>query len=153
MDKQAKKNDSPAKKVGRPVKKINISRNGEGYTVFFERYTEACHKRAVSPTAVAVAIGENNNAASRWKSGVVPNGTVLVKLSEYLGVSVDYLLGNNLYDYTLQEREILDIFRVIPASQKHALLSVANKLKEEDACLNVSVGKKQIITEVNHNYV
>jgi transcriptional regulator with XRE-family HTH domain len=154
MDKPAKKNDNPAKKVGRPVKKINISRDGAGYTVFFERYMEACHKRAVSPTAVAVAIGENNNAASRWKSGVVPNGTVLLKLSEYLAVSVDYLLGNNSYDYSIQGKELIEIFMGLPESQKYALLSVAHKLKEQDTCLNVSLGKKQAAnTEINHNYV
>jgi len=43
----------------------------------------------------------------------------------------------------------LDIFRNLPASQKYALLSVANKLKEEDTCLDVSVKKKYLTnTEV-----
>jgi len=147
MNKSIEKTDSLTKKVGRPAKKAKIPGQDEGYTAFYNRYIEACHRRAVAPSAVAVAIGENNNAATRWKNGTMPTGDILLKLSEYLGVSTDYLLGNNIYDYTPQEREILDIFRVIPASQKHALLSVANKLKEEGACLNVSVGKKQIFTE------
>jgi len=154
MDKKAKKNENPVKKASKPVKKINNPHDKEEYTAFYTRYIEACHGRAVSPTAVAVAIGENNNAASRWKSGVVPNGAVLLKLSEYLAVSVDYLLGNNQYDYSIQAKELIEIFIGLPESQKYALLSVAHKLKEQDTCLNVSLGKKQAAnTEINHNYV
>jgi len=139
------------KKLGKPVKKADKPGEQEGFTAFYTRYIEACHRRTVSPTAVAIAIGEANNTSTRWKNGTVPNGTTLLKLSEYLGVSVDYLLGNNLYDYSLQDKELLEIFRGLPDSQKYALLSVAHKLKEEDTCLDVSV-KKKANTEVNHNY-
>jgi len=149
MNEIAKKIDESVKKVGRPTKKVAGPDDVDGFTVFYTRYVAACQKRAVSPTAVAIAIGENNSASTRWKNGTVPNGTTLLKLSEYLGVSVDYLLGNNLHDYSPQDRELLDIFRNLPASQKYALLSVANKLKEEDTCLDVSVKKKYLTnTEV-----
>jgi transcriptional regulator with XRE-family HTH domain len=152
MDKPVKKTDCPTKRVGRPAKKVGIAQAREGYTAFYTRYVEACRKRAVATSAVAIAIGENNSAANRWKNGVIPNAAVLLKLSEYLGVSMDYLMGNDIHVYTPEEREFLKIFRSLPASQKYALLSVANKLKEEDTCLDVSV-KKKTSTEVNHNYV
>jgi len=145
MDNPIKKERVPVKKKGKPVPK-------EGFTVFYTQYIEACTNRAVAPSAVAVAIGENASAANRWKNGVIPTGDVLLKLSEYLAVSIDYLMGNSLHVYTPQERELVDIFRNIPNSQKYALLSVANKLKEEDTCLDVTVKKKQATTEVNHNY-
>ena len=151
MNTIVKKFDKSAKKVGRPVKEADSPKTKEGLTVFYTRYVEACRKRAVATNAVAIAIGENNSAANRWKNGVIPNAAVLLKLSEYLGVSMDYLMGNDIHVYTPEERDFLKIFRSLPASQKYALLSVANKLKEEDTCLDVSV-KKKASTEVNHNY-
>jgi len=145
--------DKPVKKVGRPAKKAYKPDEKEEHTAFYGRYVEACRKRAVATSAVAIAIGENNSAANRWKNGVIPNATVLLKLSEYLGVSMDYLMGNDVHVYTPEEREFLKIFRSLLASQKYALLSVVNKLKEEDTYLDVSVKKKQVSnTEVNHNY-
>jgi transcriptional regulator with XRE-family HTH domain len=156
MNKIVKKYEKPVKKEVKPAKKVlkdvDKSDSTDGCTIFFNRYVEACHKRAVAPSAVALAIGENHSAANRWKNGVIPSGSVLLKLSEYLGVSIDFLMGNDLHVYTPEERDLLKIFRSIQASQKYALLSIANKLMEQDNCLDVVV-KKETNTEVKHNYI
>lgn len=138
------------KNVDESAQKKNDAYDQELAKVFFARYDDACKNRSISVSAAAKAIDEPSNAATRWKTATKPpHGGILQRLSKYLNVSVDYLLGNNLYDYSPQDKELLEIFRELPDSQKHALLSVAYKLKEDDTCLDVSVKKKQTtVTEV-----
>ena len=42
-------------------------------------------------SGVAAAVGLSNAAANGWKKGKIPNDTTLTKLSEYFGVTVEYL--------------------------------------------------------------
>ena len=61
---------------------------------FYESFLSLCAKEGKTPSGVAAAIGLSNAAASGWKKGKVPSDTTLAKLSEFFGVSVDVLLGN-----------------------------------------------------------
>lgn len=58
---------------------------------FYKRYCELCAKSGKSVSGVAAAVGLSNAAANGWKKGKVPNDTTLAKLSEYFGVTVEYL--------------------------------------------------------------
>lgn len=64
-----------------------------GEFVFYDRFVGLCKERGVSPSAVMVSIGLNKSNATFWKNGSIPKGDTLQKLSDYFGVSVDYLLG------------------------------------------------------------
>ena len=63
--------------------------------MFWEVFYKECQKQGTSPNAVCKAIGLSNAAATGWKSGTLPKADVLVKLADYLNVSVDYLLGRS----------------------------------------------------------
>lgn len=58
---------------------------------FYKRYCELCAKAGKSVSGVAAAVGLSNAAANGWKKGKIPNDTTLTKLSEYFGVTVEYL--------------------------------------------------------------
>lgn len=60
--------------------------------MFYDRFSELCKERSVSPSAVMVSIGLNKSNATFWKKGSIPKGETLQKLADYFGVSVDYLL-------------------------------------------------------------
>jgi transcriptional regulator with XRE-family HTH domain len=60
---------------------------------FYKRYCDLCAKAGMSASGVASAIGLSNAAANGWKKGKLPNDTTLAKLSEYFGVTVEYLKG------------------------------------------------------------
>lgn len=61
--------------------------------MFWETFYKICTSKNTSPNAVAKVIGVSSATCTHWKNGAVPNGETLVKLADYLSVSVDYLLG------------------------------------------------------------
>jgi len=78
------------------------------YFVFWERFYALCISKGTKPNPVAKEIGISSGILTRWKSeDTLPSGETLVKLADYLGCSVDYLLGRD----TSEE--------VIPASAFH----------------------------------
>lgn len=64
--------------------------------MFYDRFVELCKARGISPAAVTREIGLNNSSPTAWKRGAIPNSKTLQKLADYFGVSVDYLLAENL---------------------------------------------------------
>ena len=68
-----------------------------GNSAFWEVFYSECQKQGTSPNAVCKAIGLSNAAATGWKNGTLPKADVLVKVADYLNVSVDYLLGRTMF--------------------------------------------------------
>lgn len=60
---------------------------------FYSNFLEQCAKINLSPTAVAVAIGLSNAAATGWKKGKQPSDVTLQKLSDFFGCSISDLTG------------------------------------------------------------
>ena len=60
---------------------------------FYEKYQILCREIGKSTSFVANAIGLNNSSVTCWKRGSQPKAETIKKLSEYFGVSVDYLIG------------------------------------------------------------
>lgn len=61
--------------------------------MFWERFYTLCQRIGKKPNPVGKEIGLSSGIISKWKSGGIPNGETLMKLSSYFHVSVDYLLG------------------------------------------------------------
>lgn len=61
--------------------------------MFFDRLKELCDSKGISAYKACTDIGLNRAAVAKWKNGSQPNGTTAVKLADYFGVTVDYLLG------------------------------------------------------------
>lgn len=62
--------------------------------MFKENFIRICAEKGVSPTSVCVSIGLSSSVFSQWTENTVPRKTTLIKLANALGVTVDYLLGN-----------------------------------------------------------
>lgn len=62
--------------------------------MFWDTFFDECNKKGTTPNAVCKAIGLSNATATGWKNGTQPKADILVKIAEYLDVSVDYLLGH-----------------------------------------------------------
>ena len=61
--------------------------------MFFDRLKQLCDVKGISIYKAATSIGLNRSAATKWKTGTIPNGDTLTQLAELFGVSVGYLLG------------------------------------------------------------
>ena len=62
--------------------------------MFYNRYSLLCSQKGVSCSFVLQDLGLSTGNLKAWKDGRVPKQEILVKIAEYFGVSVDYLLGN-----------------------------------------------------------
>ncbi|EJV75613.1 transcriptional regulator [Bacillus mycoides] len=64
--------------------------------MFGQRLKELRSKKNISATALGKVLGIAQTTISNWEnSGAEPNYEMLVKISRFFGVSVDYLIGND----------------------------------------------------------
>lgn len=63
--------------------------------MFWKIFYSLCQNRGISPNALAKELSISSGAVTAWKNGRVPHHTTLLKIAEYFGVTVDYLLGNS----------------------------------------------------------
>lgn len=61
--------------------------------MFFEQLNTICHYKNIKLTPLLLKIGISKGNINAWKKGSIPSGEILIKLADYLDVSVDYLLG------------------------------------------------------------
>lgn len=62
--------------------------------MFWENFVSLCAQKGVAPNNVANEVGvKSSGTVTGWKDGAKPRPTVLKKLADYFGVSVEYLLG------------------------------------------------------------
>ena len=60
--------------------------------MFFEQLKKACEENNTTVTAVATKLNISKSNVTNWKNGTIPNGETVIRLSELLSVSTDYLL-------------------------------------------------------------
>lgn len=63
--------------------------------MFWDNYTLLCKKRGTTPNAVAKQLGYSSAICTHWKNGKTPSGKKLTELSNFFGVTVEYLLSDN----------------------------------------------------------
>ena len=73
--------------------------------MFKQNFERICVEKGYSPTAVCVAVGISKSNYSNWTDGTIPRKTTLIKIAEYLCVSVDELTSDNKIKTTLSEEE------------------------------------------------
>lgn len=100
--------------------------------MFFDIFTDLCKEKGVSRTKAAEEIGLSNSITTKWKkTGATPGGDTLDRVAAYFGVSIDRLLGkedkeNSPDEFVLTEgeKELLELFRMIPEEQQPAVLAI-----------------------------
>lgn len=61
--------------------------------MFKEKFIRLCNERGEPPTVVCQKIGITSSAFSKWTDQSVPRKATLMRIADYFGVSVSYLLG------------------------------------------------------------
>ena len=102
---------------------------------FYERLDSLLRQKNISQRKMIIDFGLGKNTMFNWKHrNNIPNGEVLLKLSEYLDVSVDYLLCNSRYCLNEEEMLLLNEYRKLNSQQRENVLNI---IKE-----NSPVGKE-----------
>lgn len=77
--------------------------------MFYKRLKELCEKRGTSITALSKELGLSSGNVTNWKNGRKPKTDIALKISNYLNVSVEYLMGESIKkeNTTVNSDEIL----------------------------------------------
>lgn len=103
--------------------------------MFWTRLVELCNEKETTPTAVVKLLHIGAGSVTKWKNGTTPRGTTLLKLSEYFGVSADYLLGNsnNKNKPTAEDDELTEYLEELRnRPEMKMLFSLAKGATKED---------------------
>lgn len=104
-----------------------------------DRIIAELESKGIKPSKMAKDLGFSSGLFSQWKSGAQkPSQNYLVKVSEYLNVSIDYLVGKTnaktpITEKTLTEDELtlLNAYRQLSDQDKPRLLGYADCLESE----------------------
>ena len=62
--------------------------------MFYDTYCKLCEENGLTPSGAATKIGFNRASVTVWKNtGRAPKQDLLLKIADYFGVTVGYLLG------------------------------------------------------------
>ena len=78
--------------------------------MFKENFIRLCNERHIAPTAVCKAVGLSNAVFTAWDENSVPRQATLLRIADYFGVSVEYLLNGQ--EKKPSETEDLEEIRV-----------------------------------------
>lgn len=83
--------------------------------MFYKIFTKLCNDSGSSPTETLKKMGLSTSKLTAWKNGSIPSGTILLLISEFFNVSVDYLLtgkekNSSTDNLSENEQEMLDVF-------------------------------------------
>lgn len=87
--------------------------------MFWDTFYDLCRMKKMSPNGVAKELDLSSGSVTSWKQGKVPHYGTLLKLSDYFGVPIDYLLRsesepNHQFLLTKEEVELVKAYRENP---------------------------------------
>ena len=92
-----------------------------GMDILGQRVAELRKQRGIRQEDLAEAVGVSAQAVSKWENGGLPDAELLPKLADYFQVSLDYLFGRNLTDYSDLNRELEEKLRAAEPAEKMRL--------------------------------
>ncbi len=63
-------------------------------STFYDRFIELCQEYKEKPTPVLKKLGFSAGNIKKWSNGSTASPDILIALSNYFNVTIDYLLGN-----------------------------------------------------------
>ena len=121
--------------------------------VFYNIFKGLCDKKGVSPSRACLEMNLSRSLGAKWKNtGANPSFEVLSKMSDYFGVTTDYLLGNEQKEkpaHNVQVRDENDNIVVLDDETRNLIDSLRKK-PEMKMLFSVSKGatKEDIIKAV-----
>lgn len=102
---------------------IPVSPSSESLRIsFYDNLKRICKYQGTSPTKVLTELGMSTGNTGKWKNGSVPNIDIAYRISQYLGVSLDYLVTGQESNYRANTGKIdpewIDIITHIPEERQ-----------------------------------
>ena len=101
--------------------------------MFWQRFYDLCIQKGIKPNPLAQKLGISSGVISKWKNeNTLPNGENLVKIADYLDVSVDYLLGRtDDPHFGQQKNELIALINQLTPAEQDKFITFYRLLKDE----------------------
>ncbi len=91
--------------------------------MFYTRLQQLCEAHGTNVTNMLKDLGLSTGCTGNWKKGQIPKGDILLKISEYLDTSIDYIItGKYRDDLDSDERRLVAIYRSVPEKARYKIL-------------------------------
>lgn len=99
---------------------------------FGKRLEKCLEIKEISNTEITKALNLNKNAIGNYKNGQIPNASILYELSNFLGISMEYLLaGKEAKELSPEEQKLVECYRHADERGKRAIERVAEAESQE----------------------
>ena len=107
---------------------------------FTENFLELCESNGLNQTKLAEAIGVNQSQISRYLQGIIPNTETIVKICDFFGCSIDYIIGLN---------GELRYKHLSKGYNRNAFYKNYSKLLEQNNSTHYQLAKKKVVCETS----
>jgi len=102
-----------------------------------------CNEKGVKPSPLLSSLGLSKSNSKNWQEGKIPDTRAVIALSEYFGVTTDYLLFGKKNEISDTEAKLLDRFRQLDELEKEVILGkvsemILKKETENETSLEIS---------------
>ena len=98
-----------------------------------ERIHDILIKKRLKQIDLAVFLGTNSSTVIGWKKGKTPSSDVIVPISEFLGVSVEYILTGkeNTNNLPMDLQELIHKYGTLDSVEKKLVMERINAFYEK----------------------
>lgn len=100
-------------------------------SMFWKTLVHLCNEKGISPNFACHELGLSSATSTKWKSGAIPRAVTLKKLSNYFGVSPEFLLtGSDSNNFLFRDSPSPSFTadRTVP----NRLLNIINIMSDEE---------------------
>ena len=100
---------------------------------FVDRINLSLKSRHISKGKFYEDLGLANNSSTNWnKRGTIPSADVVLKIADYLGVSVRYLVTGEDNEIPVRIREIVELCRGLDDKELETVCNMLRGLQKRD---------------------
>lgn len=96
---------------------------------FYKNLKSICKSKKTSVSAVLLKCGYAKSYGTNWKNGTIPTIDIVIKLAEYLNVSIENLIGVDSF-LPQDESDLLNIYRNLTNNGKKQVIDFADKVAD-----------------------
>lgn len=103
-----------------------------GTVYFMDRVESLLKEKRLTQKELAEDLGLRRPTLSDWKkNGSVPAGDICLKIADYLGVSMEWLLTGKESSLSTEERRLLKQWAILSPDQKDTVCTLLDKWESE----------------------
>lgn len=100
--------------------------------MFWNMFYKLCTENNTKPLSVVKELKIASGIITKWKNGSIPNGETLIKLADYFGISIDYLLGRSETISTVPNSEYIELYSKLDENDKAEIRGEIKQMLKAD---------------------